>query len=100
MHMSKLIAASVLAFGVAIPAAEASQKKGVLDPNARILACYKEVKVPAKYSVKKVLIKKAEKKYLRKGGLVYLVEYPAIYREDKTLVEPEHILMREVKCKS
>ena len=55
--------------------------------------------MPAKYSVKKVRVKEAERKYVRRDGLVLLLEYPAVYREDKTLVEPAHVLMREVKCK-
>lgn len=70
-----------------------------IDKNATVLACYKEVTVPATYDVKKVLLKAPERKYVRRNGLVLLLEYPAIYREDKTLVEPEHVLMREVVCK-
>lgn len=100
MHMSKTVMVGLLAVLVGAGAASASTSKGKMDPNARILACYKEVTIPAKYSVKKVLVTPAKQQYLRKGQLVYLVEYPAVYREDKTLIEPEHIVMREVKCKT
>lgn len=93
MHMPKVIFAAVALTVMAAVPAHAGD-------NARVLACFKEVKVAAQYSVKKVLVKEAERKYVRRNGLVLLVEYPAIYREDKTLVEPEHILMREVKCKT
>ncbi|UXX83730.1 hypothetical protein [Roseovarius pelagicus] len=98
------LTASALAFCLALIAAVSMAQAGSsttkLDPNAKILACYKEVTIPAKYDVKKVLVKKAEQKYLRQGNLVYLVEYPAVYREDKTLVEAEHIVMRQVGCKT
>ncbi|WP_147438888.1 hypothetical protein [Roseovarius spongiae] len=97
--MSKTFLTAVLALMAGTSAAQASQSVAKLDPNARILACYKEVTIPAKYHVTKVLVSKASQHYLRKGGLVYLVEYPAVYRENKRLVEPEHIVMREVGCK-
>ncbi len=66
---------------------------------ARVIACYKEINVPARYDVKEVLIQEPSRKYVRRNGLVLLLEYPAIYREDKTLIEAEHIVMREVVCK-
>ena len=92
MHMLKaILAAMALVVYAAVPAHSGD--------NARILACYKEVDMPAKYSVKKVLAKEAERKYVRRNGLVLLLEYPAVYREDKTLVERAHVLMREVHCK-
>lgn len=64
----------------------------------RVLECYKRVTVPAQYSTKKVLIRKAQQKYLQKGDILQLVEYPAIYREDKTLVKPEHQLLQKISC--
>lgn len=105
MHMSKqTLAGAILTAFLAsltfVPAAQASGTKTKLDPNARILACYKEDKIPAKYSVQKILVKKAEQKYLRDAHYVYLVEYPAVYREEKTLIAAEHVVMREVDCKT
>ncbi len=105
MHMSKqTLAGSIMTICLAsltfVPTAQASGTKTKLDPNARILACYKEVKIPAKYDVQKILVKKAEQKYLRNAQFVYLVEYPAVYREEKTLIAAEHIVMREVDCKT
>ncbi len=92
MHMPKAImAAMALVMLGAVPAYSSD--------NARVIACFKEVDVPAKYSVKKVLVKEAERKYVRRSGLVLLLEYPAVYHEDKTLVEPAHVVMREVNCK-
>ena len=93
MHMPKAVmAAMALLMLGAVPAHSSD--------NARVVACFKEVNVPAKYSVKKVRVKEAERKYVRRDGLVLLLEYPAVYREDKTLVEPAHVLMREVKCRN
>jgi hypothetical protein len=43
-------------------------------------------------------VKEPSCKYLRRDGLVLLLEYPAVYRDDKTLVEAVHIGMREVVC--
>ncbi|MCT4608621.1 MAG: hypothetical protein N4A70_05390 [Pelagimonas sp.] len=65
----------------------------------RVIACYKEVKVGAQYSVKKVLVKKAKRVYLKRGDLIQLVEYPAVYREDKKLIKPAHVVMKEIPCK-
>jgi hypothetical protein len=84
----------ILAFGVLMLSCTAVWAGS----SPRVIACYKEVQVPAKYQIKKVLIKKAEQKYLKKGDMIRLVEYPAIYREDKKLVAPAHVLMREVPC--
>ncbi|WP_324754561.1 hypothetical protein [Roseovarius sp. Pro17] len=91
MHIFKSVAAAVLILAAGVPAAQADK--------ARVLACYKEVTVPARYDVKKVLLSEPSHKYVRRDGLVLLLEYPAIYREDNRLVEPEHIVLREVVCK-
>jgi len=60
---------------------------------------YEEVLVPATYTVKKVKLKDAYQQYERQAnGLVYLLEYPAVFREDRTLHTEEHIVMRPVTC--
>lgn len=91
MKTFKTVIVAVLAVMASAPAATADK--------ARVIACYKEVTVPARYDVKEVLVQEPSRKYVRRNGLVLLVEYPAIYREDKTLIEAEHIVMREVVCK-
>ncbi len=96
MPIFKALAAS----GIVLLASASQAQTGSNTDNARLLACYKEVKVPAKYDVTKVLIKAPERKYVRRNGLVLLLEYPAVYREDKKLIEAEHIVMQEVRCKS
>ncbi|MCT4559499.1 MAG: hypothetical protein N4A61_15735 [Pelagimonas sp.] len=92
--MKNLISALILALLGSHAAADAADSG-----QPRLIACYKEVKVGAQYSVKKVLIKKAERKYIKRGEDIRLVEYPAVYREDKTLIKPAHVVMKEVVCK-
>jgi len=66
----------------------------------RLLSCYNEVTVPAKYRTEKVLIEAARKVYVKRtDGTIQLVEYPATYREDKYLVEPSYKLMKPIPCK-
>ena len=98
MRMSKgmMLAGALI---MAATAAEAgSQTKAKVDKNARLIACYKEVTVPAKYHVKKILIKGPERQYWRRNGRVELVEYPAVYKEEKTLIKPEHVVMQQISC--
>ncbi len=64
----------------------------------RLIACFQQVTVPAEYSVKKVKIKDAERKYIRRNGRIELVELAAIFREDKKMIKPAHELMQEVPC--
>ena len=91
--MKRFTLATVCAFaGFAAPAFAA-------DPNAKIIGCFEEVLVPATYTVKKVKLKDAYQQYERQAnGLVYLLEYPAVFREDRTLHTEEHIVMRPVTC--
>jgi len=93
MKMSVAACAGALAL-LAAPGAQAQGES----QRERLVACYNQVKVPAKYSVNKVKIKDAERKYIRRNGRIELVEYPAVYREDKTLVEPAHVVMQEIPC--
>jgi hypothetical protein len=93
MHRTLLLAGLALALS---PAALANGRPD--DPNARLVACYDEVTVPAKYHVEKVLVEPAKRKYVRKGGRVELWEYPAVYREKKTLIEESYVLMKQVPC--
>jgi len=91
MSLAALAGAVVLMAASDARAQEPTQRE-------RLLACYQQVKVPAKYSVNKVKIKEAERKYIRRNNRIELVEYPAVYREDRTLVEPAHVVMQEIPC--
>lgn len=70
----------------------------IVDPNARLLACFKEVVKPAEYYVTKELIKEAEKKYVRRNDRVELIENPAIYKEHRTLKSARAIVLEEIPC--
>lgn len=70
------------------------------ETRAKRVGCFQEVKVPAQYTVKRVLIKDSYRQYIkRSNGRIDLMEYPAVYREDKTQVAEAHTVMREVVCK-
>ncbi|MFY0624263.1 MAG: hypothetical protein JXQ89_21475 [Pelagimonas sp.] len=92
--MRSLVISMTLALFAATAASAGTDTQG----QPRVIACYKEVKVGAQYSVKKVLIQPAERKYLKKGDVIRLVEYPAVYREDRKLIKPEHVVMKEIPC--
>lgn len=64
----------------------------------RLLGCYKKVLVPAQYHVTKSLVKKAERKYVKRNNRYELLEYPAVYQEHKKLIKGEYYVMREVSC--
>lgn len=67
----------------------------------RVLGCYKEVTVPAQYSVTRHLEEKPRREYIkRRTGIIELVEYPAVYREEKKLIKNAYKVMREVPCPS
>ena len=83
--------AVVCAFAL-VPGVEAAEDR------YKRLGCYQNVTVPAQYSVKHVLIKKPERKYVKIGDIIELREYPAVYKEEKTLIKPEHKLLKEVAC--
>lgn len=66
---------------------------------ALLLACFKEVTVPARFEVKHILLTPAKRQYVKRlFGRIDLVEIPAVYVEERTLLEPEHILLRQVQC--
>ena len=67
---------------------------------ARLIACFEEVMMPAKYLVEHVLVTPAKRQYVkRRNGTVELVEYPAVYVEERTLLEPGHLELRQIPCK-
>lgn len=54
---------------------------------------------PAQYSVKRVKIKDEYRQYIKRtNGRIDLMEFPAVYREDKTKVAEAHTVMREIVC--
>lgn len=94
-----LVLAPAVLFGPAPAVAAEARYVEINGERARLLACFKEVLVPAKYSVKHVLLTPAKRQYVKRlFGRIDLVEIPAVYVEEKTLVEPEHILLRQVVC--
>lgn len=90
-----LILAAVATLAITIPATQASAGEG----KGKTIACYKKLLKPAKYRVKKELVKDVKRQYEWHGGLYKLVEYPAVYREIREELEPEYYLLREVPCK-
>lgn len=84
---------------VAAPVVAQERYINIGNDRVRLLACFNEVTVPAKYSVKKILMEPARQAYVKRTtGRVELVEYPAVYREEKTLVEPSYQLMKPIPC--
>ena len=78
--------------GMAAAVAQAGEGK------PRLLGCYQRVLVPAEYQVTKTKIKAAERKYVKRNGRYELLEYPAVYREDKRLIKEEYYVMQKVPC--
>lgn len=64
----------------------------------RLLGCYQKVLVPAQYEVTKTKIKEAERKYVKRNGRYELLEYPAVFREDKKLIKKEYYVMQKIPC--
>ena len=97
MRRLLLIAALMLP---ATPAHTEQRYVNVGNDRVKLLACFEEVTVPAKYSTKKILMEAARQAYVKRAtGQIDLVEYPAVYREEKTLVEPEYKLMKQIACR-
>lgn len=68
---------------------------------ARLLACFEEVLMPAKVLVEPILIEPKKRQYVkRRNGTIELVEYPAVYVEERTVLEPEYIEYRQIPCKA
>ena len=67
---------------------------------ARRLACFEQVIMPAKVLVEHVLISPEKRQYVkRRDGTLELVEYPAAYRQERTLLEPSYVELRQIPCK-
>lgn len=88
--MNKILIGAVLCASLTATMAHSQEPK--------LLGCYKRVLVPPEYHVKKTLIKKAEKKYVERNGRFELLEYPPIYKEDKTMIKGPYYVMREITC--
>lgn len=89
------LAFSPLAGPVAAKTADAPEA----DANYKVLNCYRKAMVKAQYKVSKKLVKPAERKYVQKGNMIELREYPAVYQEIRTKIKDEYFLMQEVPCK-
>ncbi len=81
----------------------AAQEEVFVDVNgrqARLIACFEDVMMPAKYLVEHILMTPERRQYVkRRNGTVELVEYPAVYRQERTLLEPAYRELREIPCK-
>lgn len=96
--MSRLFACLV-ALGLSAGAVSAQTTK--VDPQGeryKLLNCFENVQVPAKYRVTKKLVKAPERRYVKKGNMIELREYPAIYQEIRTKVKDAYVVMKEVPC--
>ncbi len=88
----RIVAAALLAT-IAAPTVTAEQAKRI--------GCFRQVTVPAEYSVTKKKIKDSYRVYVkRSNGRIDLMEYPAVYEETKHLVKESYSLMKEVDCNS
>ncbi len=75
------------------PVLAASPDKG------RTVACFDKVYVEPEFNLSKKLIQPAKRVYVKRGGLIELVEYAAVYREYKTKVKDGYWVLREIVCK-
>lgn len=91
MMMPIRILAAVVAVGATAGGAYAWEGK--------TLACYEKVYKPGKVKVTKELVKPAKRQYEYWKGMYKLVEYPAVYKENREEIEPGYYLMREIPCK-
>lgn len=82
--------------GAALAMTAAAVQAGEGKP--RLLGCYKRVLVPAEYKVTKTKIKEAERKYVKRNGRYELLEYPAVYRENRTLIKEKYYVMQKIPC--
>lgn len=72
---------------------------GVMAEQAKRIGCYRQVTVPAEYSVTKKKIKDSYRVYVKhSNGRIDLMEYPPVYEETKHLVKEAYTLMKEVDC--
>lgn len=86
-----------------MPAYPGEQEEVLTEVNgkrARLLACFEEVMMPAKVLVEHILITPEKRQYVkRRNGTIELVEYPAVYRQKRTVLEPEYVELRQIPCK-
>lgn len=90
--MTRIVTLAVLCL-CAGPAFAAPPEKG------RTIACFDKVYVEPEFSTSKELIQPAKRVYVKRGGLIELVEYAAVYREHKTKVKDGYWVLREIVCK-
>ncbi|MGR3368170.1 MAG: hypothetical protein ACU0CC_03995 [Sagittula sp.] len=92
--MGRVLAWTLVLASLANSAASAVDTDGVPAPR-----CYKKVSVEAKYDYSRRLVRKARLVHDENDkGQITMTHYPAIYIEEKTLVTPAYVLLREVKC--
>lgn len=95
-----LIAATPAAADPVYPGEINEELVDVNGRTARRLACFEQVIMPAKVLVEHVLISPETRQYVeRRDGTVELVEYPAAYRQKRTVLEPGYVELRQIPCK-
>jgi len=96
--MRSFVATILIALGIVVLGvpAQAGEPGATAQPGP---TCYRKVDVPAVYSFSKRLVRKARLVHEETDeGQIKLLHFPAIYVEEKTLVEPAHVLLQEVAC--
>jgi len=89
--MKKVLAGAVVAASLAAPA---------FAWEGQVVACYDKVWVPAKYDAVQTLIMAAHTEWEHNAhGQMIRVHYPAVYKEDKILVEPGKYVAVKAPCK-
>lgn len=96
--MSKLVWMAAAIAMLAGPVLADEAKVDSKGERYRLLSCHKKALVPAQYKVTKKLVKAPERKYVKKGNMIELREYPAIYQEIRTKIRDEYFVMQEVAC--
>ncbi len=88
--MKSFFAAAVVAFAaIGAPA---------LAWEGQIVACYDKDLVGPKYSYSKTLIKPAKTQWEHRHGQLVEVYYPAVYKENRHLVQEQHYVVRKGAC--
>jgi hypothetical protein len=92
--------AAMAATTAAVAQTQTAQGAGIQASSSdRRIACYREVQVPAEYRVEQHLVTPAQQYYFRRlNGVVELRERPAVYHEERILVNEARVVMQEVPC--
>ncbi len=88
--------------GLALPSVARAEERftEVNGQTVRLIACFEQITLPAKYRVTPVVLEQAKRQYVqRRDGTVELVEFPARYGEQRELLEASSVELREIPCR-